>query len=161
MGNIIPFILVKLNETNQIGTWKGIMPLKSRILKEFNQRFSVFNSTLIDAFSDESLWEQTIPLEDSGPCFTYNPPVPSDPGWYYGIETSPQTTDIELNWPLDLEIFLHERDKFFYFKESSPPNNIRIYTNTLRSMNNVLILGMFLQGCLINLMRIHCLIGLR
>ena len=144
-----------------MGTWKSIIPSKSRILKEFNQRFSVFNSTLIDAFSDESLWEQTIPLEDSGPCFTYNPPVPSDPGWYYGIETSPQTTDIELNWPLDLEIFLHERDKFFYFKESSPPNNIRIYTNTLRSMNNVLILGMFLQGCLINLMRIHCLIGLR
>ena len=144
LSKAICFILVELNESDQMDTWKRIIPSKSRILKEFKQRFSVFNATLIDVFSNESLWEQTIPLEDSGPCFTYNPPVPSDPGWYYGIEIIPHTTDIDLNWPSDLEIFIHERDKFFYFKEASPPNNIRIYTNTLRSMNNVLILGKFL-----------------
>ena len=139
--------LVQLKGHTQQETWKSIIPLKSRILAKFNQRFSVFNATLIDVFSDELLWEITIPLEDSGPCFTYNPPAPSDPGWYYGIEISPNVNEKELNWPSDLEIFLHERNKFFYFKEAAPPNNIKIYTNTLRSMNNVLVLGMFLYVC--------------
>ena len=117
------------------------MPLKSKVLKEFKQRFSVFNSSLIDVFRDESLWKQTIPQADSGPCFTYNPPKSSDPGWYYGIEIKPNMKVGESNWPADLEIFLHERDKFFYFIEAAPPNTIKIFTNTLRSMNNALVLG--------------------
>ena len=65
----------------------------------------------------------------------------SDPGWYYGIEIKPNITAEEPNWAADLEIFLHEQDKFFYFIEAAPPNTIKIITNTLRSMNNALVLG--------------------
>ena len=130
-----------MNESITSDIWKTVRPLKSNVLNDFRQRFSVFNATLIDVFSNASLWEETIPHEESGPCFTYNPPVPSDPGWYYGLEMRPNTNGMESNWPIDLEIFLHEKDKFFYFMEAAPPNNIKIHTNTLRNMNHALILG--------------------
>ena len=110
-------------------------------MSEFKQRFVVSNSSLIDILVDNNLWEESIPHEESGPCYTYNPPAMSDPGWWYGIEMYPKLSSDSDNWDKDLEIFLHERGKFFYFKEAAPPNNIRIHINTLRNMNHAMILG--------------------
>ena len=138
------FVLVTLKGPNLLDNWEKIKQPKSSFISEFKQRFVVSNASLIDVFSDSSLWKESIPHEDSGPCYTYNPPSLSDPGWYYGIEIKPNIDNNhvpENNWDKDLEIFLHEYGKFFYFKEAAPPNNIRIHTNTLRSMNHTMILG--------------------
>lgn len=110
-------------------------------MSEFKQRFVVSNACSIDVLMDEKLWTESIPHEDSGPCYTYNPPAISDPGWYYGIEMKPNVVSDSGNWDKDLEIFLHEEGKIFYFKEAAPPNNIRIHINTLRNMNHSMILG--------------------
>ena len=117
------------------------MPPKTHFLSHFKQRFTVSNGSLLEILSDERLWTKSIPHEESGPCYTYDPPAMSDPGWYYGVEIEPNMASGSDNWDKDLEIFLHERGKFFYFKEASPPNNIRLHINTLRNMNHAMILG--------------------
>ena len=108
------------------------MPPKTDFLSHFKQRFTVSNGSLLDILSDETLWTKSIPHEESGPCYTYDPPAMSDPGWYYGMNIFP-TGD----WEDGLEIFLHPRDKFFYFKESPPPNNARIDVTKLYKYYNI------------------------
>ena len=55
-------------------------------------------------------WTVSIPHESSGPCYTYDPPFDSFPGYDVGMYLTMNST----NWDPDLEIFLHQKDKFFY-----------------------------------------------
>ena len=62
---------------------------------------------------DDRYWTQSIPHEHSGPCETYNPPFESDPGHEISIFMVLNSTDVDP----DLDIFLHDRNKFFYSKK--------------------------------------------
>ena len=73
----------------------------------FEQRFSK-GQPEIDILNSDQLWRRSIPHEYSGPCDTYDPPWKSDPGY----EISMFFTLKNLNASLD--IFLHDKDKFFY-----------------------------------------------
>ena len=55
-------------------------------------------------------WSSSIPYESSGPCYTYDPPFDSDPGY---INSMYLTLNTE-KWEPDLDLFVHEKGKFFY-----------------------------------------------
>ena len=77
-----------------------------------------------------NLWSFSIPHEDSGPCYSYNPPYESDPGY-------PNSIFLVLNfedWEEDLDIFLHEKEKFF-FQDGSTSDTIRLDQSKLRNVN--------------------------
>ena len=76
-------------------------------LTVFEQRFSKGQAE-IDILNNDQFWTRSIPHEYSGSCDTYDPPWKSDPGY----EISMFFTLKDLNASLD--IFLHDRDKFFY-----------------------------------------------
>ena len=91
-------------------------------------------------------WKFSIPHESSGPCYTYNPPEKSDPGYISGILIQLNMT----NWDPDLDIFLHKKGKFFYQDDwtsdtirvdramlnSSPSGHPRIAGNLQQVLNN-------------------------
>ena len=58
-------------------------------------------------------WSVSIPHELSGPCYTYDPPYDSEPGFDSGMYITMKSTE---NWDPELEIFLHKKDKLFYQK---------------------------------------------
>ena len=88
-------------------------------------------------------WQFSIPHESSGPCYTYNPPEKSDPGYISGILIQ---LNME-NWDPDLDIFIHKKGKFFYQDDwtsdtikvdqamlnSSPTGHPRIAGKTMRN----------------------------
>ena len=121
-----------------------MIPPKSTFLSVFNHRFYQSNWSDPDMLGHERVWTVSIPNEDSGPCYTYDPPAPSIAQRYFGVEIKPNLSSESDNWDKDMELFLHERGKFFYFKEEAPPNNIRIHVNTLRNINHTTILGSIL-----------------
>ena len=82
---------------------------RSHYLTTFTQRFEK-DETEKEILLEDKYWNESIPHEDSGPCETYDPPLPSDPGY----EISMFLTLTELD--TDLDIFLHEKNKFFYSK---------------------------------------------
>ena len=55
-------------------------------------------------------WSFSIPHETSGPCYTYDPPFDSDPGFMIGMYLTLRSE----NWDPDLDIFIHEKGSFFY-----------------------------------------------
>ena len=58
-------------------------------------------------------WSVSIPHELSGPCYTYDPPFDSDPGFDSGVYITMKSAE---NWDSELEIFLHKKGKLFYMK---------------------------------------------
>ena len=82
---------------------------RSNYLRVFEQRFRN-NEPEIDILHDDQYWTKSIPHEQSGPCETYDPPMKSDPGY----EISMFVTMKDMNTSLD--VFVHEKDKFFYSK---------------------------------------------
>ena len=78
-------------------------------LTVFEQRF-VKDQPENDILRNDKYWTKSIPHEYSGPCETYDPPMQSDPG--YEISMFLTLKDLDTN----LDIFLHEKDKFFYSK---------------------------------------------
>ena len=78
-------------------------------LMVFEQRF-VKDKPEKEILHNDNYWTKSIPHEQSGPCETYDPPSQSDPGY----EISMFLTLKELDTNLD--IFLHERNKFFFSK---------------------------------------------
>ena len=78
-------------------------------LTVFEQRF-VKDQPENDILRNDKYWTKSIPHEYSGPCETYEPPMQSDPG--YEISMFLTLKDLDTN----LDIFLHEKDKFFYSK---------------------------------------------
>ena len=92
---------------------------------------------------------KSIPHEYSGPCFTYNPQQESVPGYWYsmgivpyisqeGVDYSERRRNLFNN---DLRIFLHEPNKFFFFKEEEAPGNIGLDLQWMQWMNRTRILG--------------------
>ena len=75
----------------------------------FEQRF-VKDQPNKEILYNDQYWTKSIPHERSGPCETYNPPLPSNPGYEGSMFFTLKI------WDTDLEIFLHDRDKFFYSK---------------------------------------------
>ena len=60
-------------------------------------------------------WKVSIPHESSGPCYTYDPPFDSEPGYTQGMYLTMNATD----WDPDLEIFVHKKGKLFYQGEET------------------------------------------
>ena len=78
----------------------------------FEQRFER-DQLEEDILHNEDYWTQAFPHENSGPCETYNPPVISESGHGTGIF-------LKLKYmPRNLELFLHEKNKFFYTKNQA------------------------------------------
>lgn len=74
-------------------------------------------------------WTFSIPHEESGPCYTYNPPYESDPGY-------PNSLFIVLNfkdWDKDLDIFLHEKGKLF-FQDKETSDTVRLDQTELQNV---------------------------
>ena len=107
----------------------------------FTQRFEK-DETEKEILSEDKYWTKSIPHENSGPCETYDPPLLSDPGY----EISMFLTLKELD--TDLDIFLHEKHKFFYSK--NPMNSKYTKYIDLEDVNktdneHTRIIGMFLK----------------
>ena len=88
---------------------------RTDILETFQQRFVSMEST-IDMLHLDKEWTVFVPHENSGPCYTYDPPSESDPGLSVSILMRLKTDD----WDSDLRIFLHEKNKFFYSIKPAP-----------------------------------------
>ena len=84
---------------------------RTNFLSGFEKRFDIGESEK-DVLHEDSSWKRSIPHEQSGPCETYDPPFESDPGY----EISMFVRMASSSWDPHLEIFLHEKDKFFYSK---------------------------------------------
>ena len=88
-----------------------MVPDRTSFLSNFTQRFrgEPFG---IDVLKPNENWKVFIPNENSGPCYTYTPPRDSDPG-----DTNSMYMVFNLTeWDPLLEIFLHEKNDFFYSK---------------------------------------------
>jgi hypothetical protein len=82
---------------------------KSKFILSFEQRFSS-GKPQIEMINQTDNWSFSIPHESSGPCYTYDPPFNSDPGY---INSMYLTLNME-KWEPDLDFFIHEKGKFFY-----------------------------------------------
>ena len=63
--------------------------------------------------NEDQYWSISIPHESSGPCYTYDPPVDSESGFDAGMYIIMNSKQ-EDGWDPDLEMFFHEKGKFFY-----------------------------------------------
>ena len=91
--------------------FSGVIPDRTSFLSNFTQRFrgEPFG---VDMLKQDEYWKVFIPNENSGPCYTYNPPRDSDPG-----DTNSMYMVFNLTeWDPLLEIFIHEKNDFFYSK---------------------------------------------
>lgn len=112
-------------------------------LSSFTQRFNNDDDHLYDILNNESLWIKSIPHDNSGVCYTYNPKKQSDPGYWFAISISPNIDQMPgLSYEEkrrkffgDIKVFLHEPNKFFYSKEEEGPNNIAIDLSLIQLMN--------------------------
>ena len=111
-------------------------------LSSFTQRFNNDDDHLYDILNNESLWIKSIPHDNSGVCYTYNPKKQSDPGYWFAISISPNIDQMPgLSYEEkrrkffgDIKVFIHEPNKFFYSKEEEGPNNIGIDLSLIQLM---------------------------
>ena len=82
---------------------------KREFLSLLQQRFA-FGQPEVDMLKDDKNWKESVPHETSGPCYTYDPPFESDPGYDISMYISMNSNQFDDN----LQIFLHEKNKFFY-----------------------------------------------
>ena len=82
---------------------------RTSYLSVFQQRF-VAGQSAKDVLHEDKYWKRFIPHENSGPCETYDPPFQSEPGYATSMYIRLNSSD----WDPYLEIFLHEKNKFFY-----------------------------------------------
>ena len=88
-----------------------MIPDRTAFLSNFTQRFQS-EPFGIDVLREEKNWKVFVPNENSGPCYTYNPPRDSDPG-----DTNSMYMVFNFNdWDPLLEIFLHDKNDFYYSK---------------------------------------------
>ena len=80
-----------------------------QLLSALDQMFSTYEPAY-DMLRSNKQWKLSFPNEESGPCYTYDPPFVSEPGLPVGM----YVTMVSDRWDPDLLIFLHEKDKFFY-----------------------------------------------
>ena len=114
-------------------------------LSAFKQRFR--SDELLDILNNHSNWVKFIPHEDSGVCFTYNPQRESNSGYWYSMRIVPNINGPNANSKRrrnllnDMRIYLHEPNKFFFFKEEDAPNNIGLDLKWMQLMNRTRIVG--------------------
>ena len=95
----------------------------------FEQRFTTDESER-DVLHEDRYWTYFIPKEDSGFCETYDPPFDSDPGYEISMYMRMNSSD----WDSNLEMFIHEKDKFFY---SKTPTYNTIYLDSEKLRENI------------------------
>ena len=91
--------------------FSDMIPDRTSFLSNFTQRFrgEPFG---VDVLKQNENWNVFIPNENSGPCYTYTPARDSDPG-----DTNSMYMVFNLTeWDPMLEIFIHEKNDFFYSK---------------------------------------------
>ena len=103
----IYFILDTLNDDPKI--IEQMTYDKKEFLSLLEQRFTSGEAE-VDVLKNEKYWNQFVPHESSGPCYTYDPPFESDPGLDISMFIAMKLTNFDKN----LQIFLHEKNKFFY-----------------------------------------------
>ena len=82
---------------------------KTHFLSIFEQRFEDGKSEY-NVLNNEMYWTRSYPHELSGPCETYDPPYESEPGYEISMYMKMNSSE----WDSELDIFLHEKGKFFY-----------------------------------------------
>ena len=92
--------------------FSSMIPDRTEFLANFTQRFEA-EPFGIDVLKDDKNWKTFVPNENSGPCYTYNPPRDSNPG-----DTNSMYMVFQWDqWDPLLEIFLHEKNDFYYTKK--------------------------------------------
>ena len=101
---------------------------KKSFLSSIQQRFTSGDpqNEMID---QDQFWTFSVPNEISGPCFTYDPPFDSDPGYMMGMFIRMNST----KWDPDLQIFLHTKGKFFY-TDNATDNTIKLEEEKMKSV---------------------------
>ena len=119
------------------------------VLSKFTQRFQSSDQREYDIVNNGSLWESSIPEENSGTCLTYNPKMESDAGYWYSMMIEPNIEAAEgssfdqkkRNVLNNMNMFLHEPNKFFYFSQEEAPNNIGIDLKWMQLHNRTRLVG--------------------
>ena len=88
---------------------KGHVHHRTVFLSSLQQRFTL-GEPEYEMINENQYWTLSIPHESSGPCYTYDPPFDSDPGYIGGMYLILNKTD----WDPSLEIFFHKKGKLFY-----------------------------------------------
>ena len=86
---------------------------RASFLSKFEHRFEIGSSAMDMLYNDE-YWAVSVPNEYSGPCYTYNPPLLSDPGKTVSLYMIFNMS----TWDPDLQIFLHDPNALFYSTNS-------------------------------------------
>ena len=86
---------------------------RKEFLTSLEHRF-VSDQLDVDMLNDSGNWQQFVPHESSGPCYTYNPQSDSEPGFDISLYVKMNANEFDDN----LKIYLHEKDKFFYSTRS-------------------------------------------
>ena len=121
--------------------YKNASFARTDFLDTFEQVFSV-EETVRDMLHEERQWKISFPYETSGPCYTYDSPTKTDIGIPIGIYMTFKSPEVDK----DLEIFLHNEDKFYY--TLNPINDIHLDSKILertklnrpRAIGNIIIL---------------------
>ena len=85
---------------------------RTSFLSTFEQRFER-GSPAIDMLHKDEYWSSSVPNENSGTCYTYDPPYDSDPGTAISMYMKFNMS----TWDPSLQIFLHEPNGFYYSTE--------------------------------------------
>ena len=114
---------------------------RTTFLSMFEQRF-ITDQSERDVLHEDKYWKRSIPHEYSGPCETYDPPFESDPGYEISMYMRMNSS----NWDPNLDIYIHEKNKFFFSKKHMTylsPEELRSEQNQLshpRGKGNIKIL---------------------
>ena len=128
-----------------------MIPDRTEFLANFTQRFEA-EPFGIDVLKDDRNWKTFVPNENSGPCYTYNPPRDSDPG-----DTNSMYMVFKWDqWDPLLEIFLHEKNDFYYTKKEMY-NTVIITPEMLNETQTGTKYPRALGNALINLTNFHLL----
>ena len=79
--------------------------------------------------NEDKYWTISIPHESSGPCYTYDPPFDSDPGYYAAMYLTLNSTI----WDPALDIYLHGKGKFFY-QDDETVDTIKLEPSKLKGV---------------------------
>ena len=105
-----------------VGDVSHLLPKRTTFLKSFKQKY--FESD-IDVLKNDNQWHTSVANEESGPCYTYDPPFDSQLA-----ETSNMLIEFNMStWDPLLEIFLHDKGQFFYSRKTSI--NTKFITNNM------------------------------
>ena len=111
--------------------WTDYLYNKNVFVSSLQHRFST-NETEHEMINKDQYWTITIPHESSGPCYTYDPPFDSYPGFDAGMYLIMNSTTTD-GWDPNLEIFFHDKGKFFY-QDDNTVNTVKVELSKLRAV---------------------------